>query len=253
MLPAAGREAPAPGPIRALERWRVAWHGHRDAKVMTVGEDLSRPYLEALRAEAERGQRAVSGWLHDKIIPIDREAVQILILLEQHRRDPAIAPETTPAKPAADLAVDLAVDDAEPRPMSRVPPWLREARESAAIQQAFERRVRERNKAEQRLGELGSTRHHLIEIARTAAFAHIAHYGYLVALYDAALLRRQPDRQKTVAPPVSMEPWLHGDMPLLALDVDGELAQSYRWFLKEFATRTSARQRPVLEEVPRAS
>jgi hypothetical protein len=50
-----------------------------------------------------------------------------------------------------------------------------------------------------------------------------------------------------------MESWLHGDMPLLALDVDRELAQSYRWFLKEFETRTSARQRPLLEEVPRAS
>ncbi|MGH3883056.1 MAG: hypothetical protein ACRDSI_12650 [Pseudonocardiaceae bacterium] len=245
LLPTAEGEAPAPQPIRALDRWRVAWHGRRDAKTPPAGEDLSRPYLESLRAQAEAGQRAVSGWLHDKIVPIDREAVQVLILLEQHRRDPAIAPETTPTRPAA--------DDADPQPMSRVPPWLREAREAAAAQKAFERRVRERNEAEQRLGELGSIRHHLIEIARAAALAHVAHYGRLVALYDAALLRRQPNQHRTATPPVSTESWLHGDMPLLALDVEDELAQSYRWFLKEFETRTSARQRPILEKVPRAS
>ena len=245
LLPTAGGKTPTPRPIRAWHRWRVAWHGYRDATTPSAGEDLPRPYLESLRAQAEAGQRAVSGWLHDKIVPIDREVVQVLILLEQHRRDPAIAPETTPTRPAA--------DDADPRPMSRVPPWLREAREAAAAQKAFERRVRERNKAEQRLGELGSTRHHLIEIARAAAHVYVYRYTQLVALYDAALLRRRPDRQRVGTPPVSMESWLHGDMPLLALDVDRELAQSYRWFLKEFETRTSARQRPILEEVPRAS
>ncbi|MGH4011080.1 MAG: hypothetical protein ACRDTH_23460 [Pseudonocardiaceae bacterium] len=245
LLPTEGK-TPTPRPIRALDRWRVAWHGHRDAKTLAAGEeDLPRPYLESLRAQAEAGQRAVSGWLHDKIVPIDREAVQVLILLEQHRRDPAIAPETTATRPAA--------DDADPGPMSRVPLWLREAREAAATKQAFERRVRERNEAEQRLGELGSARHHLIEIARAAAHAHVCRYAQLVALYDAALLRRAPNQRRTATLPVSAESWLHGDMPLLALDVDDELAQSYRWFLKEFETRTSARQRPVLEKVPRAS
>jgi hypothetical protein len=240
-------EAPAPQPIRIVDRLRVAWHGRRDATRLPsdATAEVSRPYLESLRAQAEAGQRAVSAWLHDKIVPIDREAVQVLILLDQHRRDPAVAPETTPVRPAA--------DDTGSQPMSRVPPWLREAREAAAAQQAFKRRVRERNEAEQRLGALGSSRHHLIEIARTAAFAHIARYGQLVALYNAALLRRRPDRQRVGTPPVSMEPWLRGDMPLLALDVDRELAPSYRWFLKEFETRTSARQRPILEEVPRAS
>ncbi|MGQ0716612.1 MAG: hypothetical protein ACT4NP_04700 [Pseudonocardiales bacterium] len=245
LLPNAEGETPTPRPIRAWDRWRVAWHGRRDARTPPAGEDLSRPYLESLRAQAEAGQRAVGGWLHDKIVPIDREAVQVLILLEQHRRDPASAPETTPTRPAA--------DDAEPWPMSRVAPWLREAREVAAAQQAFERRVRERNEAEQRLGELGSTRHHLIEIARAAAHAHVCRYAQLVALYDAALLRRAPDQHRAATPPVSTESWLHGDMPLLALDVEDELAQSYRWFLKEFETRTSARQRPILGKVARAS
>ncbi|MGH3801593.1 MAG: hypothetical protein ACRDTD_15965, partial [Pseudonocardiaceae bacterium] len=224
LLPTVAGKTPTPQPIRAVDRWWVAWYGRRDAKTRSVDEELSRPYLESLRAQAEAGQRAVSGWLHDKIVPIDREAVQVLILLEQHRRDPAIAPETTPTRPA--------VDDADPAPMSRVPSWLREARETAAAQQAFERRVRERNEAEQRLGELGSTRHHLIEIARAAAHAHVCRYQQLVALYDAALRRRQPNQHRTATPPVSTEPWLHGDMPLLALDVEDELAQSYRWFLK---------------------
>ncbi len=240
-LPTVEGETPTPRPIRAVERWRVAWHGRRDAKTSYPDEDQPRPYLESLRAQAEAGQRAVSGWLHDKIVPVDREAVQVLILLEQHRRDPVIAPETIPTRPSA--------DDADPRPMTRTPSWLREAREAAAAQQAFERRVRERNEAEQRLGELGSTRHHLIEIARAAAHAHVSRYHQLVALYDAALLRRQPDQHRTGTPPVSTEPWLHGDLPLLALDVE----ESYRWFLKEFETRTSARQRPILEKVPRAS
>ena len=240
-------EAPTPGPIRVLERWRVAWQGHRDATRLPSGDEveLPRPYLESLRAQAETGQRAVSAWLHNKIIPIDREAVQVLILLEQHRRNPPIAPEPTPVRSAT--------EDADPQPMTAIPRWLREAREAAAARNAFARRVRERNEAEQRLGELGSTRHHLIEIARAAAHAHVNRYAQLAAHYDAALLRRQPNRRQAGAPAVSAEPWLHGDMPLLALDVDGELADSYRWFLKEFEARTSHRHRPILEEVPRAS
>ncbi|MGH3835148.1 MAG: hypothetical protein ACRDSF_05520, partial [Pseudonocardiaceae bacterium] len=121
LLPTVEGDTPTPRPIRALDRWRVAWHGYRDATRLPsgAGADLPRPYLDSLRAQAEAGQRVVSAWLHDKIVPIDRETVQVLILLEQHRRNPAIAPETTPTRPA--------VDDAEPRPMSRVPSWLREA------------------------------------------------------------------------------------------------------------------------------
>ena len=248
LLPMILGEAPTPGPVRALERWRVAWHGYRDATRQPLGGDEvqpPRPYLESLRAQAETGQRAVGAWLHNKIIPIDREAVQVLILLEQHRRDPAIAPAATQARSAP--------DDADPQPMTAIPPWLREAREAAAARNTFARRVRERNEAEQRLGELGSTRHHLIEIARAAAHAHVNRYAQLAAHYDAALLRREPNRRQAGAPAVSAEPWLHGDMPLLALDVEGELADSYRWFLKEFETRTSHRHRPILEEVPRAS
>ncbi len=247
LLPTLEREAPTPGPIRALERWRVAWHGRRDATRLPPGEEaeLPPPYLESLRAQAEIGQRAVSAWLHGKITPIDREAVAVLILLEQHRRDPAIAPEATPPTSAP--------DEADPQPMTTIPPWLREAREAAAARNAFARRVRERNEAEQRLGELGSTRHHVIEIARAAVHAHVNRYAQLAALYDSALLRRQPNRRQAGPPAVSAEPWLNGDMPLLALDVEGELADSYRWFLKDFETRTSHRHRPILEEVPRAS
>ncbi len=241
LLPTVDGEAPTPRPIRALERWRVGWHGRRDAMSVASGADadLPRPYLEALRAQAEAGQRAVSAWLHAKITPIDREAVAVLTLLEQQRRDPVIAPETTPTRSVP--------DDADPQPMNTIPPWLREAREVAAAQKAFTRRVRERNEAEQRLGELGSARHHLIEIARAAVHAYVSRYAQLVALYDTALLRRQPNRRQAGPPAVSTEPWHHGDMPLLALDVEGEPAQSYRWFLKEFETRTSVRQRPALE------
>jgi hypothetical protein len=241
LLPTIKGEAPTPRPIRAWERWRVGWHGRRDAVGVPAGADagLPRPYLEALRAQAEAGQRAVSAWLHKKIVPIDREAAQVLVVLEQHRRDSPVAPDPVPTRPAA--------DDGDPRPMNRIPPWLREAREAAAAHHAFNRRVRERNEAEQRLGELGSTRHHLIEVARAAAHAHVLRYAQLVALYDAALLRRRPNQPHSGMPAVSAEPWLHGDMPLLALDVDGDLARSYQWFLKEFETRTPARQRPILE------
>ena len=247
LLPTINGKAPTPGPIRVLERWRVAWHGRRDAARLHPGEEveLPRPFLESLRAEAETGQRAVSAWLHNKIIPIDREAAQVLILLEQHRRDPAIVPDEAPARSMP--------EDADPQPMTAIPPWLREAREAAAARNAFARQVRERNEAEQRLGELGSTRHHLIEIARAAVHAHVNRYAQLVAHYDAALLRREPNRRRAGAPAVSAAPWLHGDMPLLALDVEGELADSYCWFLKEFEIRTSHRHRPILEEVPRAS
>jgi hypothetical protein len=38
---------------------------------------------------------------------------------------------------------------------------------------------------------------------------------------------------------VAAEPWLHGDLPLLALEIEGTLAEKYRWCLKDFASRTS--------------
>jgi hypothetical protein len=106
---------------------------------------------------AEIGRRAVSEWLHGKIDPIDREAVQILVLLDQHRRNPAVPPEVTPAKPVS--------DDAAPQPWSSIPPQVCKARQAAAAQLAQRRWVREQEEAEQRLGQLGSIRHHLIEIA----------------------------------------------------------------------------------------
>jgi len=100
---------------------------------------------------------------------IDREAVQVLILLEQHRRDPTIAPEAAPARSAP--------EDADPQPMTAIPPWLRQAREAAAARNAVARQVRDRNEAKQRLGELGSTRHHLSEIVRAAVQAHVNRYA----------------------------------------------------------------------------
>ncbi len=237
-LPTVNGAAPTPQPIRAMERWRVAWHGRRDAKHPPSDADQPPPYLESLRAHAEIGQRAVNRWLHDKIDPIDGEAVKVLVLLDQHRRDPAIQPEATSPKPAA--------DDADPQPLSRIPPRVLKARESAAAQKAYQRWVHEQKEAEQRLGQLGSSRHHLIEVARAAANAHIARYQHLVGLYHTALLRRDPDRHRTGPPPaVRTEPWLHGDLPLLALEIDGRLAEDYRWRLKDFASRTSAVTLPV--------
>jgi hypothetical protein len=37
---------------------------------------------------------------------------------------------------------------------------------------------------------------------------------------------------------------------VLALDVEGELADSYRWFLKQFETRTSHRLAPFWKKSP---
>jgi hypothetical protein len=241
--PTIGEAAPTPRPIRATERWRAAWHGRRDAKHLSADADQPQPYLESLRAQAEIGQRAVNGWLHNKIDPIDREAIQVLILLDQHRRDPAIPPDATPTKPAT--------DDTDPQPQARIPPRVLKAREAAAAQMAYQRWVHEQNEAEQRLGQLGSARHHLIEVGRAAANAHVARYQHLVGLYHTALLRRDPGRHRTGPPPtVGAEPWLHGDMPLLALEIDGSLAEDYCWRLKDFASRTSAVTLPVRDVTP---
>lgn len=230
--------APTSAPIGVLERWRVAWHGRRDAQHQPAEPDRPHPYLDSLRAHAEIGQRTVSEWLHSKIDPIDREAVQVLILLDQHRRDPMIAPEAAAMKPPA---------EGDLPPLSSIPPRVTKAREAAAAQQAYQRWLHEQEKAEQRLGELGSTRHHLIEVARSAAHAQIARYQHLVGLYNVALLRRDPDRYRAgaAAPAVSPEPWLYGDLPLVCLEIDGALAEKYRWRLKDFASRTSAVSVPV--------
>ncbi|MGQ0779132.1 MAG: hypothetical protein ACT4NY_32755 [Pseudonocardiales bacterium] len=246
-------EPPAPSPIRWWERWRVAWHGRRDARLRAIDADLPRPYLDALRAQAQAGQRSVSGWLHDKIAPVDVEAVRILTLLEQFRRDPVSRPSPTLIKPRP--------TNPDSQPADRIPDWLVEARQAAAAVQAYQRRITEQNVAEQQLGQLGTIRHHVIEVARAAAGAHLARYEELVGIYEAALLRRHPNRTPAgtpdaptlLAPPVAAEPWVHGDLPMLALEVDGDLAESYRWFLKDFATRTSAAaiEHPFPIQVPR--
>lgn len=225
--------APTPQPIRVVERWRVAWHGRRDARRPPCEPEQPRPYLESLRAHAELGQRSVSEWLHGTIDPIDREVVQVLILLDQHRRDPMIAPDATTPKAGA--------DEVDPQPVSSIAPRVVKAREAAAAQQAYQRWLREQENAEQRLGELGCIRHHLIEGARAAAHAHVARYQHVVALYNAALSRRDPDRhQIAAAPAVRPEAWMDSDLPLICLEIDGALAEKYRWRLKDFASRTSA-------------
>lgn len=207
--PTADGSVPIPGPIRIMERWRVAWHGRRDGKRPPSDPSRPQPYLESLRAQAELGQRAVNEWLHGRVDPVDREAVQVLILLDQHRRDPVLEPETAPARQAD--------EGTDPNPASSIPPQVLKAREAAAAQKAYRRRVGEREKAEQRLGQLGSTRHHLIEVARAAADAHTARYEELVGLYRTALLRHDPDRHQAPRPPaLSRAPWVHGDMPLRA-------------------------------------
>lgn len=250
-LPTIDGNPPTPRPIRLTERWRLSWHGRRDAKLGEAdepgGTEQPRPYLNTLRAEAEAGQQAVSTWLHQKIVPVDREAVRLLTVLEQFRRDPVTRPTTT--------LTGVPPDDTDPRPAFRIPSWVVEARQAAEAQRAYQRRITEQNRAEQQLGQLGSIRHHLIETARAAATAHISRYEQLVGLYRAAMHRRYPDRARPedrTPPAVSPQSWVHGDLPLLALDVDNELAESYRWFLKEFATRTSAPAHPLPVEVRRA-
>ncbi|MGH3915899.1 MAG: hypothetical protein ACRDTC_21195 [Pseudonocardiaceae bacterium] len=254
LLPPITGEPPAPRPLRLWQRWRVVWHGRRDARLRAIDADQPRPYLDTLRAEAQTGQRSVSGWLHEKIVPVDVEAIRLLTVLEQFRREPVTRPSPTLTKPRP--------ENTDPRPVDRIPDWLVEARQAAAATQAYQRRIAEQNLAEQQLGQLGTVRHHLIEVARAAAGAHLTRYQELVGLYEAALLRHCPNRTVAGAPhppfsaaaPVAEEPWVHGDLPLLALEVDSELADSYRWFLKEFATRTSATtiEHPFRVEVPRA-
>ena len=248
LLPTTTGNPPPPGPIRLRDSWRVSWHGRRDAKRLPIGSDQPPPYLETLRAEAEAGQRIVSAWLHSQIVGIDREAVDMLTWLDQDRRDPVNRP--APVLPRS------APDDADPAPAFAIPAWVLEARQTAAVQREFNRRIAERNRAERRLGELGTIRHHLLETARAAAGAHISRYEQLVGIYCAALLRRQPDRDLAAVGyrprAVTPEPWVRGDMPLLVLDLDAELGENYRWFLKEFATRDSARSHPLPIEIPRA-
>lgn len=273
-LPTIEGNPPTPRPIRLVERWRVSWHGRRDAARRSGDSDTrgtdpgsaapahpdtpahedppahpdTPAYLESLRAEAEAGQHAIGIWLHQQVVPVDREAVRLLTLLDQHRRDPVDRPATTLTR--------VAPEDADPRPAFRIPAWVIEARQAAEAQRAYDRRIAEQHLAEQRLGQLGSIRHHLIETARCAAAAHRSRFEQLVALYTAALYRRHRGRPRSGAgpgpAPITPESWMHGDLPLLALEVDNQLAESYRWFLKEFATRTSADRRPVPVEVPRA-
>ncbi|MQA12637.1 MAG: hypothetical protein GEV09_00265 [Pseudonocardiaceae bacterium] len=228
---------PGPDPVGFRERWRVAWHGRRDGKQdLPTDPDARRPYLENLRADAEAGQRAVGAWLHGRITPIDREAVALLTLLDQHRRDPASPPNPTPARP---------VTGAEPR----VPGWILESRRIAAEQQAYRRRIKERDAAERQLSELGSTRGHLIEIARAAADAHACRYEQLAGLYGAAFVRHHPARDFTdvraTPPAVATVAWLHGALPLLALEIDTELTESYRWTLMEFESYTATAAAPA--------
>ncbi|MBV8540118.1 MAG: hypothetical protein JO063_08450 [Pseudonocardiales bacterium] len=238
LVPTTDGAAPAPRPIRAVERWRVAWHGRRDAQRPPADPDQPPPYLESLRAHAEISRRAVNGWLHGKIDPIDHEAVQVLILLDQHRREQVMPPEVAPVKPAA--------QDAEPQPLSSIPPRVLEAREAAAARKAYQRWVREQKEAEQRLGQLFSTRHHLIALAREAANAHVARYEHLVKIYHTALRRRCSDPHRTGPPPaVSTEPWPESDLPILVLEIDGRDAERYHWRLRDFLSRTPALTLPA--------
>lgn len=241
--PTAAGQAPTPGPIRLRDRYRVARHGRRDARRgLSAQPDAPQPYLVSLRADAEAGQRAVTAWLHDKITPVDHEAVQLLTVLEQYRRRPASPPATPARKSAA---------DAHPQPASSIPGWVLDARAAAAEQRAFERRLCERDAAEQALSQLGSRRRHLVEVARSAARAHTCRYEQLAALYYAVLLRHGANRNRAgegcPVPSVRSEAWVDGDLPLLALEIDTDLAERYRWVLRQFETSTSAAQGLALE------
>lgn len=232
---------PAPRPIRVLERWRVAWHGRRDARRPAAGPGQPSPYLESLRAHAEIGQRAVKEWLHGKIDPIDREAIQVLILLEQHQRNPVLPPDMPPSEEAVPAA-----ENADRPPLSSIPLGVRKARDTAAAHKAHRRWVLEQEEAERRLGQLGSARHHLIEGARAVASAHAARYHHLAGIYHTAILRRGGEQLRIGPPPAfNTESWLQGDLPLLSLEIDGRITGKYRWCLKDFAGRTSAVPLPV--------
>ena len=249
LVPSHAGTAPTPRPIRIVERWRVTWHGRRDARRPSAGPEQSSPYLESLRAHAEIGQRAVQEWLHGKIDPIDREAIQVLILLEQHQRNPLLPPDTPLLEEAAPAAP--VIDDADRQPLSSIPLGVRRARDAAAARKAYRRWVLEQEQAEQRLGQLGSARHHLIEGARAAAGAHVARYHHLVGLYHTAILRFGGEQLRIAPPPAfTTESWLQGDLPLLSLEIDGRIAGKYRWCLKDFAGRTSAVPLPVGDVTP---
>lgn len=222
-------QPPTPNPIRLRERWRSTWHARRDARVARPGQqDAPPPYLAGLRADAEAGQRAVTAWLHDWVAPLDREAAQLLTLLEQFRRDP-------PSPPSRD-------DDsaADPQPDSQIPTWVLESRRVAAAQRAYERRIRERDDAEQTLGQLGATRRHLVDMARASARAHVSRYEQLAASYCAVLARRGRAAASYRPPAVRSEDWVDGDLPLLALEIDSELVERYRWVLRAFEVSASA-------------
>lgn len=253
LLPSHAGTAPTPRPTRALERWRVVWHGRRDARRPPAGPDQPSPYLESLRAHAEIGQRAVEEWLHAKIDPIDREAIQVLILLEQHQRNPLLPPDTPPSEDAAPAAPAARPggEDADRPPLSSIPPGVRKAREAAAAHKAYRRWVLEQEEAEQRLGQLGSARHHLIEGARAAAGAHVARYHHLAGLYHTAILRFGGEQLRIGPHPAfTTESWLQGDLPLLSLEIDGRITEKYRWRLKDFAGRTSAVPIPLGDVTP---
>lgn len=256
LLPTIEGEPPTPAPMRLLDRWRVSWHGRRDATKLPMSPAVVRPYLETLRADAEAGQRAVTGWLHERLVAVDREAVLVLTLLDQHRRNPPVEPSHAQKATLYSAQNSTAEAPVDPRPAFRIPDWVVEARKIAAAQRDYDERIKERNIAEQRLGQLGSTRHHLIGAARAAAHAHLARYDQLVGLYAAALLRRRPNdglaESGCPSPTVHAESWVHGDLPLLALEVDSELSESYRWFLKEFETRTSALEYAIPADLPHA-
>src|SRR5262245_40195730 len=94
-LPTVTANPPAPRPIRPVERWQVSWHARRDAKLPPADEGLPGPYLAVLRAQAQLAQQAVTIWLHQNVVPVDREAVRLLTVLEQFRRDPMTRPSPT--------------------------------------------------------------------------------------------------------------------------------------------------------------
>ena len=101
-LPTIDGNPPTPRLIRLIERWRVTWHGRRDARRRSADCNSAGtvPYLDSLRAQAEAGQQAVGTWLHQQVVPVDREAVRLLTVLEQYRREPAEPPTDMPPERA---------------------------------------------------------------------------------------------------------------------------------------------------------
>lgn len=243
---------PLPAPIWWLERCRVAWHGRRDARHVPSARPEGTPrYVAGLCAAAERGHRAVGDRLHREVAPVDQAIAHAVVRLRQFRREPTVVP-AAPKPPAP--------PDDPPKPVAAVPLWVVDARQVARAQRELDERKRDRNRAEQDLARLLVRRFHTLESARHVAGQHTSRYEVLLSIYRSAwdragrrgpLRGNRPAPQRPaswIAPRVTPQAWLEGDLPIPAPEIDVELLETYRWALRDFDLRlldTPVRDAPV--------